>query len=376
MQLDNRQFAEAFHPGVFLEEELEERGWSQIDLAEVLGRPPRLISEIISGKRSITPETAIGLSKALGISAQAWMNLEAAYQLAQAEHKESDITLKAKLYEKFPVREMVKRGWVEATSDISLLVERFCNFFEIPSLEADPEFNYAGRMSGEYQSSLSPVQNAWMFRARHFARAIQVDNTFSQARLKTCLNKLKLLLHESAEIRHIPKILAEAGIRFVIVEAMPGSKIDGATFWLDDEPVIAMSLLRDRIDNFWFTLIHELSHVEHGEGKETAIIDIDLMSADTGTANRPPFELRADKDAAEFCIPADTLQSFILRTDPYFLEAKILGFAALNKVHAGIVVGQLQHRGRVPYRNHRKFLVKVREIITEPAFTDGYGYTL
>src|SRR5437660_361915 len=114
MKSEDRQFAETFHPGVFIEDELEARGWSQIDLADVLGRPPRLVSEIISGKRAITPETAIGLSKALGISAQAWMNLETAYRLARTQEKENDVALKAQLYEKFPVREMIRRGWVDA----------------------------------------------------------------------------------------------------------------------------------------------------------------------------------------------------------------------------------------------------------------------
>ena len=65
--------AEAFPPGEFLREELEERNWTQADLAEIMGRPLVLVNEIISGKRSITPETAIGLAAAFGTSAELWM---------------------------------------------------------------------------------------------------------------------------------------------------------------------------------------------------------------------------------------------------------------------------------------------------------------
>ena len=76
-----RKIAEVFPPGEFIKEELEARGWSQIDLSEIIGRQPNVVNEIIMGKRSITPETATALGEAFGTSAQLWMNLESAYQL-------------------------------------------------------------------------------------------------------------------------------------------------------------------------------------------------------------------------------------------------------------------------------------------------------
>lgn len=368
-----RQFAETFHPGVFLEDELAELGWSQTDLAEVLGRPPKLVSEIILGKRAITPETAIGLSSALGISAQTWLNLESAYQLSRTQREQVDVELKAKLYAKFPVREMLKRGWIQATDDIELLKQRFLDFFEIKTLDDEPEFNCATRKSGPYSEDRTPYQNAWLCRARMLAKACPVKSKYSLTKLKEAKKQLRLLLHEAVEIRHIPKILAQAGIRFVILEAMPKAKIDGATFWLGDEPVIVLSLRFDRIDNFWFTLMHELSHVENGEGKDEPIIDVDLLGETE--ADKPEFEKRADADAAEFCVPQSLLEDFIVRMNGYFLESKILGFAFVNKVHPGLVVGQLQNKGHIQYSHHRKFLEKVRGLITEPAFTDGFGYS-
>src|SRR5713226_10705368 len=73
--------AEVFPPGEFLREELETRGWTQADLAELMGRPLRSINEIINGKKAITAETAIGLGDAFGTSAEYWMNLESLYRL-------------------------------------------------------------------------------------------------------------------------------------------------------------------------------------------------------------------------------------------------------------------------------------------------------
>jgi len=377
----NRQPAEVFPPGVFLEEELEARGLSQIDFSEILGKSRKDVSALINGKLTVTPETALLLSDAFGTSERYWLNLESEYQAYKARlkrtiedpNRSSHVSLKAKLYEKFPVREMVKRGWIENSSNLEVLVARFCSFFEIPNLESEPTFGHAARKSGEYGST-SQLQSAWLFRARQLARKVMLTAKFSVKKLKAALDRLRLLLHEAIGTRHIPTILADAGIRFVILETMPGTKIDGATFWLDDDsPVVVLSLIRDRIDNFWFTLMHELSHVEHGEGKTDPIIDINLCSKDQ-PSDRPAYELRADRDAGEFCISQEALKNFIIRTEPYYHEVKILGFALTNNVHPGIVVGQLQYRGRLGWDKHRKFLDKVRHIITEPAITDGFGY--
>jgi HTH-type transcriptional regulator/antitoxin HigA len=76
------------HPGEFLAEELEARGMSQRELAAKMGRPIQVINAICTAKKSITADTALGLEKALGISAVFWLNLEMQFQLAKARKKE------------------------------------------------------------------------------------------------------------------------------------------------------------------------------------------------------------------------------------------------------------------------------------------------
>src|SRR5262245_28749675 len=83
--------AEVFPPGEFIKEELEAREWTQADLAEILGRPPRLVSEIINGKRAISPETAKGLGEAFGTGAQFWMNLEGALKCTPSSRQKRAI---------------------------------------------------------------------------------------------------------------------------------------------------------------------------------------------------------------------------------------------------------------------------------------------
>ena len=102
--------AQAFSPGEFLRNELEARDWTQAEFAKMIGRPPRLVSELIAGKRGITPETAHALAAAFETTAQLWMNLDAAYQLAQVAPQTERIVREAALRKRFPVREMQKRG--------------------------------------------------------------------------------------------------------------------------------------------------------------------------------------------------------------------------------------------------------------------------
>ena len=99
-----RKFAEVFPPGEFIKEELDERNWSQVDLAEIIGRHPNLVNQLILGKRSITPETAKALGEAFRTSAEYWMNLESAYQLWSSKDISDVISRRAMLYGKAPIK--------------------------------------------------------------------------------------------------------------------------------------------------------------------------------------------------------------------------------------------------------------------------------
>ena len=162
------KWAEIFSPGEFLSEELEARGWTQIEFAEIIGRPKTLISGIITGKKQITPDTAIQLGDALGTGAELWMNLESQYQLSKVKEVGSSVARKAKLYEKFPVREMIKRGWIEATDRIEVLEQQFLRFFNIQDLDTSPTFSHAAKKTNIF-NALTGQQLAWLYRAKALA---------------------------------------------------------------------------------------------------------------------------------------------------------------------------------------------------------------
>src|SRR2546423_4724151 len=128
----NHRPAEVFPAGEYLKDMLEERGWTQNDLAEVMGRSPMLVSDIISAKRAITPETARGLADALDTSPELWMRLDAAYQIwkAGAQEAPSPVAQRARIYERAPIREMQKRGWIRPSTNPEVLKQQLLKFFD------------------------------------------------------------------------------------------------------------------------------------------------------------------------------------------------------------------------------------------------------
>jgi HTH-type transcriptional regulator / antitoxin HigA len=361
--------AEVFAPGEFIREEIEARGWTQGDLAQILGRPLRLVNELIAGKKQVTPDTARGLAEAFGTDALYWMNLDSAYRLSNSEPVDESVGRRARLYAKFPVREMTKRGWIEASDNLDVVEHRVLRFFRINGLDERPGLPHAAK-AAQYDER-SGLQFAWLFRAAQLAKSIGAA-AYSEKGLRASLGKLRELVSAPEEIRQVPRILAEVGVRFVVIEFLPGAKIDGAAFWVDDAPVIAMSLRYDRIDNFWFVLRHEIEHILRRDGQ---IVDVELTERVQRKDTLPPEEIRANAEAAEFLVPSAEISDFIARVRPLYSEQRILLFARRIGVHPGLVVGQLQRREEVPYTHFHKYLVKIRDIITSTTVTDGWGHS-
>jgi HTH-type transcriptional regulator/antitoxin HigA len=370
--MTERKIAEAFPPGDFLKEELEARNWSQVELAEIIGRQPYVVNELIMGKRPITPEIAKALGEAFSTSAQYWMNLESSYQLWRTRDSDNVISRRAKLYQLAPIKEMVKRHWLEPSENIEVLESRVRHFLEINSLDESPQLAHAARKGIQ---EISPAQTAWLFRAKQLARGVHTK-VFSDQSFDDGVVRLKQLLHNAQEIRHVPKVLGESGIRFLVVEQLPQTKIDGVTLWLDNKsPVIVLSLRFDRIDWFWYTLAHELGHVKNRDGQKDIMLDMDLVGENAQkTEDKSEAEKNADWFATAFLIEQSSLDNFIMRVGPLYAKQQILGFANRIGVHPGIVVGQLQFRKEIPWSSYRQALEKVRHIIIQSSLTDGWGH--
>lgn len=363
--------AEVFAPGEFLKDELEARGWTQAELGEIMGRPTRLVNELVCGKRAITPETAVQLADALGTSPDLWMNLESQYQLSKVRTPRNAVARRAALYAKFPVRDIIKRGWVSESESIDVLEQNFAAYFGVTSLESLPKFAHAAKKSLP-ETEVSYIQLAWLFRAKALASTQQSLPQYNENKMRDSLPRLRALMSATEEARHVPRILFECGVHFVLVEALKGSKIDGACFWLNDsQPVVAMSLRLDRIDNFWFVLRHEIEHVLQRHGQDVGYVldqDIEIQI----NPEREQEEQIANAEASNFCVERNELSNFIARVQPMFSEERILRFANRLQTHPGIVIGQL-HNALKRHDLLRKHLVKVAHIVNKTALSDGWG---
>jgi len=343
---------------------MEWRGWSQPDLAYVLGVNTATVNQIVNGRRGISPDMAKALAVAFRVPVQSIAAIQAQWELDRAREPDPAVAARARVQSEYPLREMIKRGWIEGDRLETDLVQ----FFGVSDLAEVPHLDHAAKRTSD--EDIPPSQLAWLYRVRQLAGEMPTP-PFSRRKLLDAIERMKTMRHSPEEVRHIPRLLHEAGVRFVVVEGLPGGKIDGVCFWLDDQsPVIGMSLRFDRIDNFWFVLLHECTHVIHGHGKAQPIVDVEIVGR-TG-ADISDEEVIADCEALNFCVPQDKMHSFYARKAPIFSERDVVAFAGVNGVHPGLVVGQLQHKlGRFDFL--RRHLVAVRSFILPSAMVDGWG---
>ncbi len=364
-------------PGQLIQALLTERGWSNRVLAIVLEAEETGVSKLIADKKSVTPEIAISLEEVFGIPADRFMALQRDYDLAKARlvaRPNRKRATRAQLFAGLPVAEMIKRRWLDAEDirDMPSVEKSLAKFFCTSSVDMIEILPHAAKKTA-VASDVTPTQLAWLYRVRQLASEMIVGK-YSRSRVQTAIESLRQLTSAAEEARKVPRILAECGIRFVIVESLPSAKIDGVCFWLDaTAPVVGMSLRFDRIDNFWFVLRHELEHVLHEHGKSVISIDAELEGARGGIGADVAEEERiANQAAADFCVPKKSMDSFIARKAPTFADRDILGLAATLKVHPGLVAGQLRHRTGL-YDRFTSHLVKIRSIVIPGAVVDGWG---
>ena len=361
-------------PGQLIASLLKERGWTNRVLAMVLGVTDPIVSKMAGDKRPIDAVMALALEDVFGVPAQRFIDLQSSYDLAKARiefRPDPKRATRARIYGNLPVAEMIERGWldVEDARDPDLVEGALRRFFKVNRLEDATAFAFSAKKT-DVGGHATPAQLAWLHRVKSIASEMLIA-PYSPQRLDDAISKISALRSHPEHMARVPRILAEAGVRFVVVEGLPGGKIDGVCFWLNDKtPVIGMTLRFDRIDNFIFVLRHELEHIRRRDGLESAIIDVDVgRQADDELESQ---ERIANEEAREFCVPKREMDAFVARKAPYFSERDLIGFARTLRVHPGLVAGQLQFRtGKFThFRNH---LANVREFVLPTAEVDGWG---
>lgn len=354
-------------PGELVREGMDAKGWNQSDLAFALGSSTAAINQILNDKRSISHNMARALAAALDQSPEMFARAQAEWDVRHAEAPAPIISARARILSRYPLREMIRRGWIDPEHRDGSLEQQVCRFFGVQSLEDVPHLDHSAKKT-DYLD-IPPAQLAWLFRVRQIASEMH-PSAYSPEKLRNAVSAFKDMRDEPDTVRHVPRLLDEAGVRFVVVEGLPGAQIDGVCLWLNkDAPVIGMSIRFDRIDNFWFVLRHECAHVLHGHGKDHAIVDVDMEG---NISSENDEEKIANSEAADFCVPAEQIRSFYLRKKPFFSETDVLAFSKRMKIHPGLAVGQLQRLAN-RYDLLRKYLVKVRPHLARSMMMDGWG---
>lgn len=359
----------AVHPGQLIRDELEARGWSPKDLATKSGCSEKTLNRVLSGKTNLSASCAEAISDAFGVSDRLLKNLQVSYNRAIAKNKDVE-SIKEKISKSpYPMREMIKRGWlIESSPD--LLDLQMIRFFEVGGPDQIPFIVPAYAAKKTDYSQTNPAQLAWLFRVRQLARLVEAPR-YSKKKLQRSLTQLRKLLLEPRNVRHVPDLLLHSGVRLVVVESLKGAKICGATCWLSkSRPVIGLTTRYDRIDNFWFVLRHEIEHILCNHGIDTPLLDGDKEL--NTNAQVLEHEAIANKASLDFAIPHGEFNNFIESKGNLVSVEDILEFAKEQKVHPGIVAGRVER-----HMNKRNLFIElnsnIRSHLIGNLVYDGWG---
>lgn len=347
----------AVHPGEILAETLEARRMKKTDLAERCRLSPKTVSQILSGKAHVTPETAIQLEKVLGVSASIWSNLDTNYRLFKAKLAAREEFSKHKGWiNQFPIKQLIKQGIIERKKNPVEMIEQLLDFFGVGSIavwqEGIRQWQVAFRRSPSFQSSPGSVA-AWLRIGELRAQGVDCA-PYNKFKFVKALKEIRRLTCEDSDVFEpkLRQLCAEAGVALVFVSELAGTHLSGATRWIDkDKALIMLSLRYKTDDHFWFSFSHEAGHILH-HSRKSIFLDEQKMELNDE-------EEWADQFAADMLIPNRVYDSFVAGKE-YNTGTAIRAFAQRLGIAPGIVVGRLQHDKIIPFRSFNYLKRKCR----------------
>ncbi len=355
-------------PGEFIKEEMEARKWSNEDLAHVLGLNPKTISELLNNKQRITIDTAKILGKAFSQSPQYWLNLDNNYRLRMEEdNKLSDVEIKSKIYERMPVSDMIKKGWIKKYKNVDELENIFKTFWNIRELNYDFMNNMIlpfTRKSEAYNNLNNYFLLTWLQKAKLSSENIRV-NEF----IKKDLNALaRNITGYSMKKDGVAKFLADltgTGVKFISLSHLPRTYLDGASFLYNSSPVLVYTKRYDRLDNFWFTISHEIGHIlKHIKNEKEMFVD-DLKIDDNSEKEKEANEF------AEEILKVKNILNYFEEYKHYTSELRVLEASQELNVHKSIIVGILKFYKILSYNRLNRLNESVGEKIPKKYYAEN-----
>lgn len=347
----------AFHPGYYIKELVEESGLTQEDFAKRLDTTPKNLSVLIRGEQSLSNDIAMKLSRLTGTTIGYWLNLQKAYDTLVAEFaSDQELKEERKVFDYLDYKYFRDNFGLEAfprNKDAQAVETR--RFLKVSTLNAlkkkDMAVNF--RSTAKVSETSIVKANAMVQIATNIALEKDIPKFDKKKFEKATKYALTQTTNHKCFYENIKKAFCDAGVVLVILPNMSGSKTNGATKKIGDNIMIMVNDRRLNSDTFWFTLFHEIGHVNNGDYG----ISFEEEKGKT--------EELADKFAQDSLIDPIEYKDFI-RARRYD-AVSIKRFAEKIDRDPGIVLGRLQNDGKVGYTDktlnslRHKYKVKIQK---------------
>jgi HTH-type transcriptional regulator/antitoxin HigA len=350
-------------PGFFIKDRLEERLWSQEELAAVLGITPKHLGQVMSGDSQLTYALAEKLGATFDTTAQFWANLYMRYaKWNSAENTElTETEVRSSIYERMPVKDMVKKKWLKKSKNVRELEKQALSYWDLKELDfsfIDKTFTPClNRKSEAYNQFNASYAATWFQKAKQVAKEYKVPGY-----KKEKLNALALALHAATvDEDSIPAFIKElnaCGVKFFVLPHLEKTYLDGAAFMDGKNPVVVYTARFKRIDNFWFTVAHEIAHILKHLGDDCPFVLDDLKRGDVDK-----LEKEANQLASKWLKHAEAIKWIEEHKGTYITQAMVLECAEEVGIHPSIVIGAMAHAELVSFRNLHLFNSPVLEFI-------------
>jgi HTH-type transcriptional regulator / antitoxin HigA len=343
-------------PGDTILETIEFMKMSQVELGLRIGKTPSKVNDLITGKEPITMTTALQLENALGIEASFWLTRELKYRekLARIEQEEG--------LEEFidwiniqPVKELRNSGYLKALKPGPEMGKELMFFYGInsprqwQSLYVDNYASAVFRMSDKHQTELASMA-AWLRIGEIQMRKMELP-IYNKDNFKTNLILIRKLVktHPEDFAERLQRYCFTSGVALIYTICISKAPISGAARWIGGNPLIQLTDRYKSNDQFWFTFFHEAGHIcLHGK-KDAFIENFEGYEPDDEK------EAEADAFANKNLIPEDLPSNLPEK----ITENIIREIAQKNDTHPAIILGRLQHLGKLPYTYGTNLKIKV-----------------
>ena len=324
-------------PTAAIEFRMEQAGLTPRDLAPFIGSRAK-VSEVLSGKRDITMSMARALHKHLGISADV---------LLQKQGATVDPTFDSVDPRRFPLKEMAKRKWIPDLPDLREKAEELIAGLvaRAGGQQATPAFLFRKNDHRRLNAKTDDYAlGAWLLHLMALANDRSGGAAYKPGTVTPDFLKQVAQLSAAEDgPKQARELLIARGIAVEIVPHLSRTYLDGAALRLDNgRPVIGLTLRYDRIDNFWFCLLHELAHLglHLDDGEAGAFVD-DLSLRETRGTDEDSQEAQADEWAEEALISRAVWDASGILAGPTAMSVLNLAYEA--SVHPAIVAGRIRH---------------------------------